>query len=239
VRRLLRWPAPWVVPAFYREMVITASAITVLMALLMYGIYRMGHSPFAPGPEVAAIQGNLPQNEKMLEGDDLPEGEAPPLEREYFPLADRAAHPGGAASKPDLVIWPETCFPLNWVELPPDDANIPDATRERVRKIITALGQYTATRMNTNTLYGLNAIDWRGGQRHKYNSALLVLSNGVVEGRYDKMHLVPFGEYVPLKDQLPWLQSFTPYTHDYSCTPGAARTRFELPTAKGTYRFGV
>jgi apolipoprotein N-acyltransferase len=74
-------------------------------------------------------------------------------------------------------------------------------------------------------------------------------------GRYDKMHLVPFGEYVPFRETLPWLKTFTPYSHDYSCTPGDQDTRLEIPrlrsgkelagernaanAAPAVYRFGV
>ena len=54
------------------------------------------------------------------------------------------------------------------------------------------------------------------------------------------MHLVPFGEYVPLKSS--WLQNFTPYKHDYSCTPGTDWTLFEVPAAVQpgrVYKFGM
>jgi apolipoprotein N-acyltransferase len=52
------------------------------------------------------------------------------------------------------------------------------------------------------------------------------------------MHLVIFGEYVPFKETLPWMQTFTPYENDYSCRPGEHWTRFPLTTADGRdYRF--
>ena len=89
----------------------------------------------------------------------------------------------------------------------------------------------------------------------KYNSAVLLkplpkpdplakpgdlrLQRSAAAGRYDKMHLVPFGEYVPLKDQLPFMSWFTPYKNDYSCRPGERWTRFPLVTKNGRdFTFG-
>jgi apolipoprotein N-acyltransferase len=58
-------------------------------------------------------------------------------------------------------------------------------------------------------------------------------------GRYDKIHLVPLGEYVPLRDTLPFIARFTPYDDDYSCKPGEKWIRFPLKTADGrAFTFG-
>ena len=46
-------------------------------------------------------------------------------------------------------------------------------------------------------------------------------------GRYDKIHCVPFGEYVPLRDIFPWMQAFAPYDdQDYSVSPGRSERAF-------------
>ena len=47
-----------------------------------------------------------------------------------------------------------------------------------------------------------------------------------VLGRYDKIHCVPFGEYVPFRDWLPWMRAFAPYDFDYSIEPGRGETHF-------------
>jgi len=69
----------------------------------------------------------------------------------------------------------------------------------------------------------------------QYNSALLLNSKANPDGRFDKMHRVPWGEYVPLRDWLPFLNWFAPYDHDYSIQPGETFTRFKLDD----YKFGV
>src|SRR5262249_40290951 len=88
----------------------------------------------------------------------------------------------------------------------------------------------------TDALLGLNSrvlMDEKKSKR--YNSAVLVRRDGEVAGRYDKIHRVPFGEYVPFRESLPWMNAFAPYDFDYSVQPGEQMTRFTL----GQYHFGV
>ena len=72
-------------------------------------------------------------------------------------------------------------------------------------------------------------------QRHgveMYSSAVYVARDGKLLGRYDKVHLVPFGEYVPLAEYFPWLQRLTPLP--VSATPGRKPAAFDLPYGDGT-----
>lgn len=244
VRRFLRWPA---LPEQYgctRELRLTAAAVAVPIVLVCYGFMQLSHKPFAAGPRIAALQGNLTQSEKSV-APDPQSGSARvvPLDKEYDPLALRAGR-----EQPDLVIWPETCWSSLWVDA---HANVPDDPEATLERIGMPYGDFLAQKQQrlggnavgltkANSLVGLNSLVWDGRDYRKYNSAVLVRKDGSYGGRYDKIHLVPFGEYVPLREQLPWLQSFTPYDFDYSCTPGERWTRFELPVpVKGTFHFGV
>lgn len=95
-----------------------------------------------------------------------------------------------AKEKPELIIWPETSLPGIVSEMPHLVARIEE----------------TARAINIPILYG--AITAQGS--HYYNSALLISSDGKSAGRYDKMHLVPFGEYLPLRPILGWISKIVP-----------------------------
>ena len=68
----------------------------------------------------------------------------------------------------------------------------------------------------TDTLIGSPAYTQEGQQVQYYNRAFLVRSDGVVTDSYDKAHLVPFGEYVPLKQWLPFLGKMVEHVGDFS-----------------------
>jgi apolipoprotein N-acyltransferase len=86
----------------------------------------------------------------------------------------------------DLVIWPETAIP---------------AFADEVPDMMASLNQ-TARQAHTTLLVGMPTGEpWSGGRY--YNS---VVALGVETGRYDKRHLVPFGEFFPLKS---WLENLT------------------------------
>jgi apolipoprotein N-acyltransferase len=91
-------------------------ALALLGAGVGYGYWRLDHPPFADGPVVAAVQGNLSQGDKM--GD--PKG----LLASYTDLHFRAVQYDRTAKKffgpsPDLVVWPETCCPMDWCAVAP------------------------------------------------------------------------------------------------------------------------
>ena len=90
--------------------------------------------------------------------------------------------------KLDLIVWPETSLP----GVLGDDPEM----IEQIRSL--------ASKLHTPILMGSVANE---GERY-YNSAFLIGSNGQMLGRYDKIHLVPFGEYLPLRPILGWINKF-------------------------------
>jgi len=108
---------------------------------------------------------------------------------------------------PDLIIWPEAALPVVLEEVP----SYYERVRDFVRGIKTPLLLGAVTRRDN--LY--------------YNSALLVSQEARLLSRYDKLHLVPFGEYIPLRKILGFLETVVPIG-DFS--RGTEYTVFTLPT---------
>ncbi|MCK4960610.1 MAG: apolipoprotein N-acyltransferase, partial [Planctomycetes bacterium] len=78
----------------------------------------------------------------------------------------------------------------------------------------------------------------------RYNSAFLYRPDGLQdEKRYDKIHLVPFGEYIPFKNSAPFIfelfMKLSPYDYDYNLTHGREYTAFEVRDGEKVWHFGV
>jgi apolipoprotein N-acyltransferase len=154
----------------------------------------------APAVPVAVVQGNIPQAVKW---DAAFKGETLGI----YARLTRAVAPGTR-----LVVWPEAALPA-YLRLEP-----------------SALAWVTdlAGTVRTPLLVGApDATTDRGGVRY-LNSAFLVEAEGL-RGRYDKMHLVPFGEYVPLKRLLFFVDAIAAEIGDF--TPGRAVAIFPLEGA--------
>src|SRR5262249_48112925 len=97
------------------------------------------------------------------------------------------------------------------------------------------IANWLAERSVSPVLFGINLHEENTEPWPRYNSAILIARNGKVVERYDKIHRVPFGEYVPFRDWLPFLKHLVPYDFDYSIRPGKRLTRFPI----NDLRFGV
>lgn len=215
---------PWV------PSVVTAA---FLAATLGYGVHRLSESDGLSydnrGPLVSMLQSNLPQSVKMGGGDYV--------QKHMYELLKKSVEVD-PKEFPDLIIWPETTFDMDWYDVGPGvqvSQTPPDwqTYMMQSQKVISYF-----RRSGTYQLLGLNGmIHEADGKPWKYNSALLAKPDGTAGPRYDKMHLVPFGEYVPLRNIFPWMSTFTPYKGDYSCKPGEHWTRFPLLVGDKTYQF--
>jgi apolipoprotein N-acyltransferase len=201
-----------------------AFALALVAAACGYGAFRLAHEPFAAGPTVAALQGSVSQGVKMDRGGGLKE--------QYTRAFGLAYH-----TNPDLIVWPETCYWEDWYDLAPG-VRLDSVPNELRAKFVAADEQFRR-KWAANVLFGLSGHEWDGAKLWKYNSALLVRPQSADPVRYDKMHLVPFGEYVPLGEILPFMQVFTPYKNEYSCRPGENWSRFPLIARDGrAFTFG-
>ena len=134
--------------------------------------------------QVAAIQANVPQGRKWD-----PKSAAGTLS-DLSRLSREAAAAGAR-----LIVWPESSSPFS-VRRPERDADSGPAveTDEAYSLFLSSL----ARSLNADLIVG--SVDYRvaGGELRAYNSALPVGADGTLGATYDKVHLVPFGEYVPL-----------------------------------------
>jgi apolipoprotein N-acyltransferase len=111
--------------------------------------------------------------------------------KEYFQgtLRDLTAislHPSGekAGQRYDLIVWPESPSPFY--------TNDP-----LFRDAVSALAQQSGTWVVAGSIGITSAMHGGGESSQIFNSAVLVSPQGEWVGRYDKVHLVPFGEYLP------------------------------------------
>ena len=88
----------------------------------------------------------------------------------------------------------------------------------------------TARRWTCRCYWASTACHFGPEGEHCFNSAAYVARDGRLLGRYDKMHLVMFGEYVPFAEYFPWLQRLTPLP--ISVTAGERPAAFELGSVR-------
>lgn len=128
----------------------------------------------------------------------------------YKELSRKAASEGAR-----LVVWPETAVPFFLSDRSDDPKNA------AVREITKEAGIYVLTGSPSYN-YNLPArkVDY-------FNSAYVFSPAGDVLGRYDKVHLVPFGEYVPMKRFLPFITKLTAGVGDFVPGPGPLPITFD------------
>ncbi len=143
----------------------------MLVALFVFGWLRLPPMPVATFDTIAVriVQPNVPQTEKWK-----PEH----FQRNWRVLVDLTQQPG--LESRTVVVWPEAAPPLALLETP-------DA--------LQVAGMILPDR--TTLLTGTIRIE-RGEKRRFFNSMAAVSGTGQVLATYDKAHLVPFGEYLPL-----------------------------------------
>jgi apolipoprotein N-acyltransferase len=127
------------------------------------------------------------------------------------------------ATHPDLIAWPESPAPFIEDEPRFQQSLVSLARQEQAPLVVGSIG----------TDFSAEDQSWR-----EYNSALVVASDGARVGRYDKIHLVPFGEFVPFQRLLFFARKLTGKVSKF--TPGDEHRVFILPGQNGErHRYGV
>jgi apolipoprotein N-acyltransferase len=115
-----------------------------------------------------------------------------------------------AQSKPHLIVWPETALPFYYNQHPAGT------------KFVNDLAKQTQTAI----LFGSPHKENKDGNIIHYNSAYLVSETGDMQNRYDKIHLVPFGEFVPFRKLLFFVEKMVEMIGDFG--RGKEATLFDV-----------
>jgi len=150
------------------------AVLAVVLAVAVWGSRRVAASEWTRAGEpirIGMIQGNVDQGQKW----DVTRASA--IFQDYVNLTQQAIREGS-----QLVLWPESSTPFLFEE------NLPAANVVRT----------LAEQARVPIVFGSDQIE-RGRPDRYFNSAFLVRADGTTGGVYRKMHLVPFGEYVPFQ----------------------------------------
>ena len=166
-------------------------------AVLFYGTYRIKLidklASDSPASKFAIIQGNIDQAQKWD-----PKFQVLTINK-YIKLSARAEK-----DRPDIIVWPETATPFYMFY------------DQRLTAIVKKAIHDTGSWFLIGSPFFLQ---WKNIVEY-YNSAYLISPDGKIRGRYDKVHLVPFGEYVPCARLLPFVSKLVAGIGDFK--PGVA-----------------
>lgn len=183
----------------------------VVMALVLgYGFVKLRAPEGSEKITVSVIQGNIEQDKKW----------DPAYQAETFGVYTRLTREA-LKDHPDLVLWPETATPFYFGANSPVDSAMTSTLVSFVRqnKVPLFFGSPTYEVKPNRAIYGRN-------------SAFLLSADGQVEGIYHKIHLVPFGEYVPLKSVLFFVEKMVQAIGDFQA--GTSYTVMTIPHQQST-----
>lgn len=214
-----------------------AVAAGLLALTLGYGVFQLQRETTSSGPKVAVLQGDFVS---AVYGDDVPEPEKQQL---YLSMLDDAA-----GQRPDVFLIPETPW-IMYLNKEARDffalsrqsfAALQDRARKYAAHVVAGCASMIPTPHDLLT------------RDRRYNSAMVFTPDGAEPQRYDKVHLVYFGEIVPFRFGrfrflYFWLNSLMPFSgadgsFEYSLFPGERFTRFTLKASSvpgRNFRFGV
>ncbi len=177
------------------------AAVLLLTVAGGYGAFRIRQVESAvkgwTTVRAALAQGNIDQSvkwDKRYQAETL---------RIYRRLTERASAAGAG-----LVVWPETAVPFYLEKNRAGKKIVTDIARQNKVRLLTGSPAYDYNKKNKGVSL--------------YNSAYVISGKGRITGRYDKVHLVPYGEYVPLKRFMPFIKKLTVGVGDFASGKGPA-----------------
>ena len=168
-----------------------AAALLVIGLAAAWGAHRMSAGSLTREGtplSVGLIQGNIPQEEKW------DTARAASILETYLSMSREAAGRGAR-----FIVWPEAATPFFFEEDP--------AGGDAIRRL--------AVETSATLLVGSDQME-PGSPPKYYNAAFLVGPGGTVLAVYRKVHLVPFGEYVPFKRLLFFVSPLVEAASDFS-----------------------
>lgn len=180
-----------------KEFILAAAVILIIIGILIYGVNRSKQVEEilqnAAGIEVAMIQGNIDQSIKWNDG----------FQKKTINIYEQLSLQNAPLTE-GLVVWPETAVPFNYQDAGQFQKQVRDICFKTKNWLIFGSTSYENSKNNTNY----------------YNSAYLLSPDGEIKGKYDKVHLVPYGEYVPLRNVFPFIKKLTAGMGDFSAGDG-------------------
>jgi apolipoprotein N-acyltransferase len=168
------------------------AAVIMISVAWVYGAFRIKSIDALAGKSaserIAVVQGNI---EQSLKWD--PAFQVETIQK-YIRLSRSADQ-----QKPELIVWPETAAPFYFLHNARRSAMVVRGVRE----------------IDTHFLIGSPSFRRKNNRIEYFNSSYLIDPDGKAIGKYDKAHLVPFGEYVPLKKWLPFLGKMVAQVGDF------------------------
>jgi len=207
--------------------------VVIICAALLYGLHHLTITERFLSPKVGVVQPNVPSAVK----EETENAQA--ILDDLLAQSDKCIAAGAK-----LVLWPET---MVLTVLNPGYQLYCDPNSEPVR-FHNQIAEY-AKRTQCYLLVGAHGagvgiVNNEPAITDRFNSAYLYTPDGrQSDYHYDKIHLVPFGEFIPFKKTFPPLyklfMSLNPYDFDYTLTAGRDYTLFPVRLDGKDYRFGV
>jgi apolipoprotein N-acyltransferase len=187
-----------------RNLILPSLAFAAMGALGLYGFIHLSRSEseFVPDTTIRIVQPALDQLQKW----------DPENKDEVFQSYIDLSAPEGAPLTPGTVLfWPESSFPYALTEEPSALAGIGELLPEGT---VLVTGAYRAEYLPS-------------GERRVFNSIYVIGDDGTILDAYDKVHLVPFGEYLPLPEIF-GLSALRQFARG-GFTPGDRRRALSIP----------